>query len=82
MDQNEINKIYSNLPLDEIPWNLETPPQALVELIQNEEIKPCKAIDLGCGAGNYALYLAQLGFDITGARLFFFSYSACKRKCC
>ena len=29
-------------------------------------MQPCKTIDLGCGAGNYAIYLAGLGFDVTG----------------
>ncbi len=29
-------------------------------------MKPCKTIDLGCGAGNYAIYLASMGFDVTG----------------
>lgn len=29
-------------------------------------MKPCKTIDLGCGAGNYAIYFAVIGFDVTG----------------
>ena len=37
MDQYKMDKIYSNLPLDEIPWNLETPPQALVESIRKSK---------------------------------------------
>ncbi len=61
-----MDDIYKNVPLAEIPWNIETPPQLLVELIDNGTIKPCKAIDLGCGAGNYAIYLASRGFDATG----------------
>ncbi len=62
----EMDKIYENIPLEEIPWNIETPPDALVELIDSEKVKPCKTIDLGCGAGNYAIYLASRGFDVTG----------------
>ena len=27
---------------------------------------PCKAVDFGCGAGNYAVYLASKGFDVIG----------------
>jgi SAM-dependent methyltransferase len=37
-----------------------------VELIEAGHIQPCKAIDLGCGVGNHAIYLAGLGFDVTG----------------
>ena len=64
--RNFINDIYKNLSLDEIPWNNESPPELLVKLIESGKIKPCKAVDLGCGAGNYILYLAGLGFDATG----------------
>jgi cyclopropane fatty-acyl-phospholipid synthase-like methyltransferase len=66
MKPTEIDKIYRTMPLEEIPWNIETPPKALVDLIENGEVKPCRAIDLGCGAGNYAIYLASTGFDVTG----------------
>ena len=62
----DVDWIYQNLSLDTIPWNIETPPEALVRLVQDGNVRPCRAIDLGCGAGNYAIYLAGLGFDITG----------------
>jgi len=61
-----MDEIYRNIPLEEIPWNIETPPDALVELVDNGKVKPCKTIDLGCGTGNYAIYLASVGFDVTG----------------
>lgn len=61
-----MNKVYEMIPLEKIPWNVETPPAVLVELVQSGKLKPCKAIDLGCGAGNYAIYLAGKGFDVTG----------------
>jgi 2-polyprenyl-3-methyl-5-hydroxy-6-metoxy-1,4-benzoquinol methylase len=62
----EMNEIYSGKPLERIPWNNETPPDALVELVESGKVKACKTIDLGCGAGNYAIYLASKGFDVTG----------------
>ena len=66
--QNQIlmDDVYKNMSLEEIPWNIETPPQLLVELVDSGKVQPCKAIDLGCGAGNYAVYLAQRGFEVTG----------------
>ncbi|MBE0416116.1 MAG: class I SAM-dependent methyltransferase [Dehalococcoidia bacterium] len=66
MEQVKMDKIYRNMPLEEIPWNIENPPKALVELVESGKLKPCKTIDLGCGAGNYAIYLASKGFDVTG----------------
>ena len=62
----DIDRIYQKIPLDKIPWNSETPPDALVELVQDGKVRPCRTIDLGCGAGNYAIYLAGLGFEVTG----------------
>jgi len=66
LSQDEMERIYKNIPLEEIPWNIETPPDALLNLIESGKLKPCKTIDLGCGAGNYAIYLASIGFDVTG----------------
>ena len=61
-----MERIYRKIPLNEIPWNIETPPNVLVELVDSGKVKPCKTIDLGCGTGNYAIYLASAGFDVTG----------------
>ena len=62
----DMDRIYKNMPLEKIPWNSETPPDALVDLVESGKVKPCEAIDLGCGAGNYAVYLAGRGFEVTG----------------
>jgi SAM-dependent methyltransferase len=65
-EQMRIDEIYKNRPLEEIPWNMETPPEPLVELVDSGKVQPCKTIDMGCGAGNYAVYLAEKGFEVTG----------------
>lgn len=64
--KDQMDKIYRAIPLEKIPWNMETPPAALIDLVESGKVRPCKAIDLGCGAGNYAIYLASKGFDVTG----------------
>jgi SAM-dependent methyltransferase len=64
--RDQMEQIYRQMQPADIPWNNETPPKTLVELIEAGQVQPCKAIDLGCGAGNYAIYLAGLGFDVTG----------------
>ena len=58
--------IYKNTPLDKIPWNIESPPDALLALCESRQISSCKTIDLGCGTGHYAIYLASRGYDVTG----------------
>jgi SAM-dependent methyltransferase len=54
------------MDLDNIPWNVETPPDIFQGLIRSKELSPCKIIELGCGAGNYIRYFSDLGFDATG----------------
>jgi len=65
-DQIRIDNIYKNLSLEEIPWNIEIPPALLVELVASSKVRPGKAIDLGCGTGNYAIFLAAEGYKVTG----------------
>lgn len=38
----------------------------LVKLVESGRIAPCRAIDLGCGTGRDAIYLARQGFEVTG----------------
>jgi SAM-dependent methyltransferase len=65
----EMDTIYRELQLDQIPWNLEHPPELLVELVGTGKVPPCDAVDVGCGAGNYAVWLAAQGFKVTGVDL-------------
>lgn len=58
--------IYQKIPLEKIPWNIETPPDFLVRLVENKQVVCCRTIEFGCGAGNYAVWLAKQGFDVTG----------------
>jgi len=76
----DIDKIYREMPLKKIPWNYETPPDSLIELVNKEKIKPCKAIDLGCGIGNYTIYIATKGFNVTGIDISPSAISIAKKK--
>ena len=48
-----------------VPWDI-GPRDELVRLVESHTIQPCRAIDLGCGAGANAIFLAQHGFEVTG----------------
>ena len=50
-------------------WTHEDPPKELKELVENNIIKPCKVIDIGCGEGFYSIYLASKGFEVLGIDL-------------
>jgi cyclopropane fatty-acyl-phospholipid synthase-like methyltransferase len=47
------------------PWDIGAR-EELVSVVESGRIKPCRAIDLGCGAGANSIYLAQKGFEVTG----------------
>lgn len=47
------------------PWETGQSSSELARVIAEERIKPCRVIDLGCGSGINALWLAQQGFDVT-----------------
>jgi SAM-dependent methyltransferase len=66
MIKDQMEKIYREMSPEDIPWNIETPPEILQALITNNVLRPCKVIELGCGAGNYVIYFAKNGFDATG----------------
>jgi SAM-dependent methyltransferase len=53
---------YSFVP---IPYDV-GPREELVSLVESGRIRPGRAIDLGSGTANNAIYLAQHGFDVTG----------------
>ncbi len=48
-----------------MPWVHSKPDFNLVEMVQNWPISPCKTLELGCGTGTDAIWLAKQGFDIT-----------------
>ena len=67
--KSQMDRIYGEIPLAEIPWNIEQPPRGLVELVESGRITPCETLDLGCGAGNDTVWLAERGFRVTGIDL-------------
>ncbi len=46
------------------PW-VGGPRSELVQLVTNGTLKPGRAIDLGCGEGDNAIFLAEHGFEVT-----------------
>ncbi len=51
------------------PWDVKKPDSHLAEIVKAVPIKPCKALELGCGTGTNAIWLAQQGFEVTAMDL-------------
>jgi SAM-dependent methyltransferase len=48
------------------PWDTGTPDPMLVELIESHAIAPGRTLEVGCGTGTNAIYLAHHGFEVVG----------------
>ncbi|OKH52097.1 hypothetical protein NIES2101_15770 [Calothrix sp. HK-06] len=64
----EMKKFYDSIyhrskTPEQLPWHREVFPPSLTRAVR--ERTNGKALDLGCGSGVYAVYLAQHGFDVT-----------------
>jgi len=49
-----------------LPWDTGVPDPMLVEMIESGAIAPCRTLEVGCGTGTNAIYLAQHGFEVVG----------------
>ena len=51
------------------PWETGQPSSELQRVVGEIPIRPCRALELGCGTGANAVWLAQQGFDVTALDL-------------
>jgi SAM-dependent methyltransferase len=51
------------------PWETGQPSSELQRVVAQVPIPPCRALELGCGTGASAVWLAQQGFDVTALDL-------------
>ena len=66
MIKDQMESIYRDTPLNMIPWHWERIPDLLKQTVTAKKVQPCRAIDLGCGTGNYAIFFASRTFEMTG----------------
>ena len=51
------------------PWDTGRVDKNFIEAFEKKLLKPCKALEIGCGTGNNSLWFDKQGFDITGLDL-------------
>lgn len=56
------NKRYES---GDLPWNINRPDANMKDAVMSRPIHSCKTLEVGCGTGDNALWLASQGFDVT-----------------
>ncbi|HEY7154901.1 MAG TPA: class I SAM-dependent methyltransferase [Gemmataceae bacterium] len=51
------------------PWETGQSSSELQRVVDEATIRPCRALEMGCGTGASAVWLAQQGFDVTALDL-------------
>lgn len=49
----------------DIPWDQHSTTHVLDRIVREFSVKPCRALEMGCGTGRNAIHLARLGFEVT-----------------
>ena len=62
------------------PWDTRRPSAELAAVLESGLIQPCRALELGCGTGTNAIYLAQRGFSVTAIDLATAAIERAKRR--
>ncbi|MBI1973175.1 methyltransferase domain-containing protein [Candidatus Micrarchaeota archaeon] len=70
-------RVYENKTT---PWDVGEPDNIIAGMVERGEINPCRALELGCGNGNDAIFLARSGFDVTALDVSKLAIEEAKRR--
>ncbi len=66
LDPEDFHELYAQ---KRTPWDTGRPDHNLVRMVDEGIIGPARILDIGCGTGTDALWLAGHGFEVTGIDL-------------
>ncbi len=62
------------------PWDTGVTPPEVRAVVESGQLRPGRALDLGCGTGTNAIYLARHGFDVIGVDISSRAIAHARRK--
>ena len=62
------------------PWDMGEPPRELTELVNDGKLQTGKVLDIGCGTGTIAVFLASRGFKASGLDISRIAVKKAERK--
>ncbi|NOZ77259.1 MAG: methyltransferase domain-containing protein [Euryarchaeota archaeon] len=64
--EEEWDEVYRDTSPSALPWETGEPAEGLVEVLESGRVEKGRALDLGSGLGTQSLYLARMGFRVSG----------------
>jgi len=61
------NRFKDRYRTGDTPWDIGRPDFNLIHKVTKQPIISCKALEIGCGTGDNAVWLAQQNFTVTGS---------------
>ena len=61
MPEDHFNEHYKK---GSAPWDIGKPDFNLIQTVTTTPIAPCKALEIGCGTGDNAIWISQQGFNV------------------
>ncbi|WP_446009252.1 class I SAM-dependent methyltransferase [Candidatus Electrothrix sp.] len=77
-EQKEWDKRYNE---DDLPWDSGMPETALINMITSWPKTPNKALDIGCGTGTNAVWLAEQGVEVTAMDISEKAVALAEKRC-
>jgi SAM-dependent methyltransferase len=77
MSERDWNENYAT---GQLPWDTGVPDEQLVSAVEKGVISPGRTLEVGCGTGTNALWLAQRGFDVVAVDVSPLAIEAARKK--
>ncbi len=77
MSARDWNESYAT---GDLPWDTGVPDEQLVSVVERGVVAPGRALEVGCGTGTNALWLAGRGFDVVAVDVAPLAIEAARKK--